>query len=124
MTILVVTSVWVDHLSAGVPALATLLDHGDVAIHPFVLGEVALGNLTQRHLILSSLAALPQATVASDAEVRLFIENARLYGQGVGYVDAHLLASARLMPGAAIWTRDKRLRSSAELMGLACGQDR
>jgi len=56
--------------------------------------------------------------------VRLFIENARLYGEGVGYVDAHLLASARLMPGAAIWTRDKRLRSSAELMGLACGQDR
>jgi predicted nucleic acid-binding protein len=117
--ILVDTSVWVDHLRSGDSDLAVLLDLGRVVIHPFVLGELSLGNLRQRSVVLGSLAGLPGMTVASDAEVLSFVESAKLYGLGIGYIDAHLLAAARLTPGVSIWTRDKRLVAAAEAIGLA-----
>ena len=90
--------------------------------HPFVIGELALGQLKQRDTVLSALQNLPKASVATDAEVLLFIEQSALAGLGIGYVDAHLLASARLTAGSIFWTRDKRLRSIAERLGLGWSQ--
>lgn len=117
--ILADTSVWIDHLRHGDAVLATLLGSGRVLMHPFVIGELALGNLRQRDPILRDLRNLPQAVCASDPEVSHFIERATLYGLGIGYIDAHLLAAARLTPGGSLWTRDKRLRRAAERLGLS-----
>ena len=116
--ILVDSSVWVEHLRARNAALVRLLERGAVLMHPFVVGEVALGNLHQRELVLDSLANLPMATVASEAEVLDYINSAKLWGLGIGYVDAHLLASARLTPDTSLWTRDRRLDVAAEALGL------
>jgi len=116
--ILVDTSVWIEHLRSRNVALVGLLERGAVLMHPFIVGEVALGNLSQRELVLDSLANLPMATMASDGEVLGYINSARLWGLGIGYVDAHLLASARLTPDASLWTRDRRLDVAAEALGL------
>ena len=119
--ILVDTSVWVDHLRATDDRLADLLDQGQVLIHPFVIGEIALGSLRQRTVILEALRALPAAVAASDGEVLHFIQANRIMGLGVGWVDAHLLASVRLTVGSSLWTRDRRLRAAAEGLDLAMG---
>ena len=95
------------------------LDDGRILIHPFVIGEVALGNLATRDLIMASFARLQSARLASQDEVRALIEGQRLYGQGVGYVDVHLLASTLLTPQAELWTRDQRLAAQAERLGVA-----
>lgn len=116
--ILVDTSVWVDHLRKSDARLARELMAGQVLAHPFVVGELALGSLKQRQVILDALGDLPQAAVARDAEVLAFIEAHDLAGSGIGYVDAHLLAASRLSL-ARLWTRDKRLASVAEKLGLA-----
>jgi predicted nucleic acid-binding protein len=117
--ILVDTSIWVDHLRANDPALAALLDRGQVLSHPFVTGEVALGYLRQRSIKLGALAELPEAVLATPAEVMQFIESHTLWGTGIGLVDAHLLVSTRLTPDAKLWTRDRRLSGVAEDLGLA-----
>jgi len=117
--ILVDTTVWVNHLRNGDRTLVELLDTGEVLCHPFVIGELALGHLRQRSLILDTLADLPQAIVASPAEVLGFIVEHRLSGLGIGYVDAHLLAATRLTAGAALWTSDKILHRAAEKLALA-----
>jgi predicted nucleic acid-binding protein len=117
--ILVDTSVWVDHLRRGDPRLVDLLERSMVVMHPFVIGEIACGSLHDRESILELLQDLPAATVAEGAEVLLFIERHVLFGKGVGYVDVHLLASVALTEGAKIWTRDKKLRSVAQMMGCA-----
>jgi predicted nucleic acid-binding protein len=117
--ILVDTSVWVDHLRGGDKTIADLLDSSRVLAHPFVVGELALGNLRQRRVILASLQDLPQANAATDQEVLHFIEQHALMGLGIGYVDAHLLASTQLTAGSSLWTRDKRLARVAERLGLA-----
>lgn len=116
--ILVDTSVWVDHLRTGEPQLATLLERGRVLMHPAVIGEIALGSLRQRDLVLRMLAQLPQAITAGDAEVLRWIDAARLWGRGIGFLDAHLLAATRLTPGARLWTRDRRLREVAVTLEL------
>lgn len=121
--ILVDTSVWIDHLRRGDAGLAETLAEGRVLAHPFVIGEIALGQLRNRAAVLDALGNLPAASVASMEEVLVFIENATLSGLGIGYVDAHLLASTRLMPGAVLWTRDRRLREVAERLGLAAPRD-
>jgi predicted nucleic acid-binding protein len=100
--ILVDTSVWVDHLRAGNDALRGLLDRGQILGHPYVLGELALGNLRRRDIVLGAMHELPQATVASDEEVMHFIDREALFGRGIGYVDAHLLAAVRLTAGAEL----------------------
>jgi hypothetical protein len=117
--ILVDTSVWIDHLRQGDAVLAGLLNSGQVLAHRFVIGELALGRLQQRHSVLDALQNLPQANVATDEEVMFFIEQQALFGTGIGYVDAHLLAAARLTPGAALWTRDKRLLVASTQLGLS-----
>ncbi len=116
--ILVDTSVWVEHLRDGNAALAQLLDDASVLAHPWVTGEIALGSLRQRGEIIALLSALPQTAVATADEVLLFIERARLFGIGIGYVDAGLLAAARLTPEATLWTTHKRLSAAAAKLGL------
>jgi predicted nucleic acid-binding protein len=117
--ILVDTSVWVDHLRAGNKTLSGVLDGGMVLAHPFVIGELALGHLRQRELVLGALSDLPRCSVASDAEVLHFIERNALFGRGVGYVDVHLLAAVQLTAGAALWTKDRQLHNVAARLGLA-----
>lgn len=116
--ILVDTSVWIDHLRSGDAQLVALLQGGTVLGHPWVTGELSLGNLTRRTEILGLLSSLPQAVVATDVEVMTFIDHHQLSGLGIGYVDAHLLASTRLSGGARLWTRDKRLRAAAVRLGF------
>ena len=117
--ILVDTSIWVDHLGRGDARLAQLLEYETVLMHPFVIGEIALGNLSQRAKLLEELHSLPKAAQASDREVLHLIESAYLGGVGIGLVDAHLLASARLMSESRLWTRDRRLHGCARAMSLA-----
>ncbi len=117
--ILVDTSVWIDHFRNGDARLTVLLEQAAVLSHPFVVGELAMGNLRQRDAILTDLRALPQAIVAQDDEVMRFVNQEVLFGMGIGYVDAHLLAATRLTPGAKLWTRDRRLDGVAERLGMA-----
>ncbi len=116
--ILVDTSVWVDHLRKADAELAATLDRNQVLMHPAVLGELALGNLAQRETVLTLLGQLPPATVATDQEVLGLIEGSLLFGRGIGYVDAGLLASTRLTAGSQLWTRDKRLHAVAVDTGV------
>lgn len=115
--ILVDTSVWVDHLRRSDGALAELLEGGRVLMHPFVVGEIACGNLAERRVTLDLLQDLPAVAVAEADEVLLFIERRGLHGKGIGFIDVHLLASTALTAGARLWTRDKRLRAVAEELG-------
>ena len=117
--ILVDTPIWVDHLRSGNATLGALLDASRVLVHPFVVGEIALGNLSRREVVLAALNDLPSALVATDPEVLGYIDRHALFGRGVGYVDAHLLASTGLTAGAKLWTSDRRLRAVATLLGLA-----
>lgn len=121
--ILVDSSVWIDHLRAGDAALSGLLGAGRVLAHPFIIGELALGSFRQRDVIVNAMRDLPQSVVANDEEVLTFIDQHRLFGSGIGYVDAHLLAASRLTPGATLWTRDKWLRDAAQRLGVGAEQD-
>ena len=114
--ILVDTSVWVDHLRNGNSRLVSHLEDGEVLTHPFVLGELALGRLARRSEILELLGNLPQAKVALHEEVLAMIEDRSLAGSGIGWVDAHLLASA-LLSHAPLWSLDRKLTSAAQLVG-------
>ena len=116
--ILVDSSVWIDHLRAAEPMLVELLNSGQVLAHPFVVGELACGNLNNRKAILSLLQDLPRAPIATDQEVLRFVERHSLMGKGIGYVDAHLLAATSLEDGGLLWTRDKRFQAVAESMNL------
>ena len=116
--ILVDTSVWVEHLRHGLARLTKLLQEGEVLIHPWVVGELACGHLRNRREVLDLLQGLPAAVVAGDAEVLLLIERYQLMGRGIGYVDAHLLASARLSH-CRLWSQDRRLATLAQEQGLA-----
>jgi predicted nucleic acid-binding protein len=117
--ILVDTSVWVDHLRRAHHGLVGLLEAGTVLVHPFVIGEIALGNLRQRDVVLGALMNLPASSVATDAEVIQFIERQSLFGRGIGYIDAHLLAAVRLTAGARLWTHDARLGAVAQQLDMA-----
>ena len=117
--ILVDTSIWIDHLRTGDTELIELLHNNLVLAHPWVTGELALGHLSRRSEILGLLLNLPQACVATDREVLTLIENRHLAGQGIGYVDAQLLAATLLTSGARFWTRDKRLAATATKLHIA-----
>ena len=112
---LVDTSVWVDHLRRRNPALAGLLEQAQVWTHAFVIGELACGNLAQRDKVLNGLTALPQAPVANHDEVIAFLGTHRLMGRGLGWIDVHLLASAKLAR-LPFWTLDKRLAAIANIL--------
>jgi len=115
--VLVDTSVWVGHLREMHVDLVNLLADGEVACHPFIVGELACGNLKNRTEILSLLEALPMVAAAEHEEVLAFIESGNLMGKGLGYVDVHLLASVALSR-LPIWTFDKKLEQVADMLGL------
>ena len=115
--ILVDTSVWVDHLRRGNPRLASLLEEAQVLCHPFVIGELACGNLRNRREILRLLAALPAVPQADGSEVLHLVESHHLYGLGLGWVDAHLLASC-LLSDSELWTLDEPLRAAARKLAV------
>lgn len=117
--ILVDSSVWIDHLRAGDAGLHAALDAGLVFTHPFIIGELACGNLAHRHEVLALLGRLSRVPVATHEEVLTFIESWSIAGRGIGYVDAHLLASAMLAGGMKLWTRDRRLALVAAGLRLA-----
>lgn len=99
--------------------MAALLDSGSVLGHAWVTGEIAMGNLPDRGAVLGSMSRLPQAPVAATREVLELIGQQRLYGRGLSWVDAHLLASVLLRPGSTLWTGDRRLRVAAEELEIA-----
>ena len=111
--VLVDTSVWVSHLRDGNAELANLLNDGRVLCHPLIVGELACGNLKDRAVILSFLQLLPMSIEAEHDEVLSFIENNRLMGKEMGYVDVHLITSA-VLTGVPIWTLDKKLAQAAD----------
>ena len=115
--ILVDTSVWIEHLRAGNDRLKALLFDEQVLCHPFVVGELACGTLQRREEILTILKALPEAHLLDHDEVMNFLEARSLYGRGIGWVDAHLLAST-LLTGCSLWTLDKPLRRAAAALSL------
>ena len=117
--ILVDTSIWIDHLRATDDSLVRMLRDGQVMAHPFVTGELALGNLANRSGVLLALKDLPQTPVATDDEVLCCIAENSLFGIGIGYIDAHLLAAVLLVPGSTLWTRDKRLLVASTRLGIA-----
>jgi predicted nucleic acid-binding protein len=111
------TCVWIEHFRHREPRLADGLSEGIVLMHPFISGELACGNLKNRTAVLADLHALPSAKLASDAEVLHLIEDRRLWGRGLGWIDAHLLASA-LLSHCRFWTLDVRLAKAAVELGL------
>ncbi len=115
--ILADTSVWIDHLRKQDPNFQRLLEEGAVLCHPFVIGELATGSLGNRNELLEMLQDLEQAVVAEDDEVLRFIELHRLFALGIGYIDLHLLMSARLTVDTKLWTRDKHLTAVAKRLG-------
>jgi hypothetical protein len=120
--ILVDTSVWIDHLRKNEAGMRRLLVMGQALSHPLVIGELAMGSFKRRDLLLRELSDLPQAKVAEDDEVLHFISRHALFGLGIGYIDAHLLAAVRLMPGTLLWTRDKRMSEIANKLGLVAAE--
>jgi predicted nucleic acid-binding protein len=116
--ILVDTSVWIDHFRRGNARLASLLDAGDVACHPFVVGELVLGHLRNREAILEHLSHLPVAPPAQHEEVMSLVDRHRLKGTGIGWLDAHLLASS-LLASAPLWSLDQSLARQARRLGIA-----
>lgn len=117
--ILVDTSVWADHFRTADEDLAALLADGRVVMHMFVTGELALGNLSPWNATVEALRGLPRVPVASEPDLLALVADQSLAGSGVGFVDVHLLAAARSMPGLRLWTRDKRLDAKAKAMGLS-----
>lgn len=117
--ILVDSSIWVDHLARDHPLMSQLLENGQVLIHPFIIGEIALGSLKHRARLLQDLAELPEIDVLPHSFVLHAIEDRALHSTGIGYVDAHLLLSTLVSPGVTIWTRDKKHLMQAERLGIA-----
>ncbi len=112
------TSVWIGHLRKREEEVEFLLKRQQVLVHPFIVGEIAPGSMPHYDLVLRSLSELPQATVASNAEILFLIGQHSLMGSGIGYVDVHLLASAKLTEGTRLLTRDRRLAKIAEALGV------
>ena len=115
--LLVDTSVWVDHFRRGNHVLSALLLEGRVLCHPFVIGELACGNLKQRSETLSLLHRLPEAPLADSADVLTLVERHRLVGTGLGWIDVHVLSST-LLAHAQLWTLDRPLARTAGRLGL------
>ena len=116
--ILADTSIWIDYFRSGNEEMRKRLDHGQIVIHPFLIGELSLGSLRERTKTLAFLDRLPRVRVARLDEVRQMIETRSLFSQGIGLTDAHLVASIFLTPSTRLWTRDKALRRVAEDLGV------
>lgn len=116
--IIVDTSIWVDHFRRPVKAIQELIAEGKIALHPYVYGELLLGGLPTKGVAATQLLKLARPPVASASEAAAFIEWADLSGTGIGYVDAHLLVSAKLFAGGTLYTKDNKLVAQAERLGL------
>jgi predicted nucleic acid-binding protein len=114
--ILADTSVWVDHFRAGNRAFAAHAEQGQLLMHPAILGELACGNMRERWQTIGWMRKLPQSRIASDDEVMILLERHKLWGRGIGWTDAHLIASA-LLSDVPLWTRDRRLAEAAAAGG-------
>jgi predicted nucleic acid-binding protein len=119
--ILADTTIWVDHFRAPNDRLRKLLENEQIAMHPCIVAELALGSLNQRAVQLKALDDLPAVQVARLDEVRRMIEAHSLYCRGIGLIDAHLIASCLIHPSTLLWTTDKRLSDVAESLGIAAG---
>jgi predicted nucleic acid-binding protein len=117
-SVLVDTSVWVDHFRRGNRALSEMLKSARVWTHPFVIGELACGLLSRREVILESMASLPSTPLVDHQDVLAFIEDHHLMGRGIGWIDAHLLASA-FQANLPLWSQDKCLSAVARNLGIA-----
>jgi predicted nucleic acid-binding protein len=117
--VLLDSSIWIDHLREPDRLLSQLLGRREVLMHPLVLGEIAMGNMKSRAIRLEFLSSLPPAEIAEHEDVLELVHEQHLYGTGLGFVDAHLLATARLFPQTPLWTRDKRLLTAARKLGVA-----
>lgn len=117
--ILVDMSIWVDHIRRLDRGLLALLKDGSVLCLPFIIGELAVGNLPRRSFTLSALAKISHVTMATNAEVLRAIEIHKLYANGAGYIDIHLLISVKLTPGTLLWTRDKTLSRQARKFDIS-----
>jgi len=116
--ILADTSIWIDLLRGGKPEMQTLLQDGQVVMHPFIVAEVALGSLRNRHQTFALMESLWMVRVAHLDEIRKMIEAHSLYSRGLGLTDVHLLASCLITPGVQLWTRDASLEKAAMALGV------
>lgn len=117
--ILVDTSIWIDHLRSGHSRLTQALQQNEVNIHPFIIGELACGNLKDRPTVLGLLAGLPSLRMLEPHEVLYFIDHQKLMGRGIGYIDVHLLAAIVIATDTKLWTRDLKLFNVAKALGVA-----
>jgi hypothetical protein len=117
--ILADTSVWVDHFRKRDNELYRQLQRGNIAIHPFIVAELVLGNLPRRRKTIADLDLLPMVKTARMSEIRSMIESRSLFQRGIGFVDVHLIASTFITPHTVLWSRDKRLRQIASALGVA-----
>ena len=115
--ILVDTSVWVSHLRHGNSRLQKLLEESRVASHPFIIGELACGNIRNRTEIISLMQSLPMLDAVEHEELLLFIEHNKMMGTGLGFVDVHLLAAA-MLAGIPLWTQDKKLKKACSRLSI------
>lgn len=109
--------IWIDHLRSNDPKLQELLENEEIVIHPFVIGELSLGHIPRYDDIMKMLSDLPVIARADDGEVRHLIRSRKLFGTGIGYVDAHILASVMISSFDRLWIRDRRLYRIAETIG-------
>jgi hypothetical protein len=113
------SSIWIDHIHRGHAELTKLLKRNRVAMHPMIYGEIVMGSLKSRATVLRELRKLPQALPVTHSEVTAMVEWLELFNRGIGFVDAHLLASTRLIAGGSLLTRDKRLHEQAQRLEIA-----
>lgn len=116
--ILADTSVWIDHFRSGNDDLCWQLAKRQILMHPFIAAELALGSLRDRARTLAWLDLLPHARIAQLSEVRAMIEARSLHSQGIGLIDAHLIAAIFLNPPTLLWTKNRRLRGIAEALDI------
>lgn len=117
--ILIDTSVWAQHFGREIAALTSLLGVKQALVHPFVIGELAMANLSRRGVVLAELRDLPQTSIAQHHEVLRLVEQHRLFGRGIGYIDAHLLAATLLSSETLLWSFDQRLVAAALQLKVA-----
>lgn len=117
--ILVDTSIWIDHFRYGDAELRKIIEDDRLLCHPVVIGELALGSLRDREAVMAFLAAQTEAVTASHDEVMILVERHSIFSMGIGYTDAHLLASALIDRRSILWTRDKRLAAAAQKAGAS-----
>lgn len=119
LPVLVDSSIWIDHINCGHDVLESLLKQRRVLTHPLIIGEIAMGTLKNRQTILREIGKLSGTKAVTNAEVMAMVEWDKLYNKGIGFIDAHLLASVKIIENATLLTKDGRLHAQAERLGVA-----